>query len=104
VGSLLAIPPDVDVTELVGASGPAYEVARAMQDFGVYVTGAGDAPFVLLADRGGLPEADVWLTTLVPLLQRVSNHAPDAPGGGGTPRREGAPPLPGESALPSPAP
>ena len=97
VGTLLAIPPDVDLRALVGDSGPAYELARAMQDYGVYVTGYIDAPFVLLSDDGRIAAADEWLTKLVPLLQVVANNSPESPGGGGAPRREPAPALPGES-------
>lgn len=97
VGTLLAIPPDVDIRVHVGDSGPAYELARAMQDYGLYVTGPGGAPFVLLADSARLPEADAWLTKLVPLLQVVTNNSPTTPAGGGSARRESAPALPGES-------
>ena len=97
VGTLLAIPPDVDLRALVGNSGPAYELARAMQDFGVYVTGTIDAPFVLLTDDARVPAADEWLTRLVPLLQVVPNNSPETPGGGGRLRRELAPALPGEA-------
>ncbi len=36
IGTLLALPPDVDLAALgLGASGPGYELARALQDFGV---------------------------------------------------------------------
>jgi anti-sigma factor RsiW len=75
VGSLLAIPPDVDIVTKFGTNGPAFELARAMQDFGVYVTGFIDAPFVLLADTGGDPRADEWLNQIVPLLKLVTNNA-----------------------------
>lgn len=99
VGSLLAIPPDVDIKKLFGASGPAYELARAMQDYGVYVTGYGDASFVLLRADRLLPsqEEDAALNQLVPLLEVVTNHTEQTPGGGGTPRRESAPELLGET-------
>ena len=94
VGTLLAIPPDVDLRALLGENGPAYELARAMQDYGIYITGVTDAPFVLLADQRGIPAADQWLTQLVPLLQVVTNNSPENPAGGGMPRRESAPELP----------
>ena len=96
-GTLLAIPPDVDIRALMGDSGPAYELARALQDFGVYVTGFIDAPFVLLTDDSNYSRADEWLNQLVPLLQIVPNNSPATPAGGGTPRREAAPELPGEA-------
>lgn len=99
VGTLLAIPPDVDIAAKFGPNGPAYELARALQDYGVYVTGFGDAPFAMLrAERGMSTEVeDALLNQLVPLLRVVTNNMPDTPGGGGTPRRESAPTLPGES-------
>jgi len=99
VGSLLAIPPDVDIRSLVGDSGPGYELARAMQDYGVYITGFSDAPFVLLAGEARLnrDKEDAMLSKLVPLLKIVANNTPQTPGGGGTPRREPAPALPSAS-------
>jgi hypothetical protein len=97
VGTLLAIPPDVDIAAKFGTNGPAYELARAMQDYGVYVTGFGDAPVFLLADSARIPDADAWLNQLVPLLQVVTNNTPQTPAGGGTPRRESAPALPDET-------
>lgn len=98
VGALLAIPPDVNIREVVGDSGPAYELARAMQDYGVYVTGFIDAPFVLVAGEARLDrdEEDAMLNKLVPLLKMVTNNSPATPAGGGTPRREPAPAFPGE--------
>ncbi len=97
VGTLLAIPPDVDIKKLCGNSGPAYELARAMQDYGVYVTGVGPAPFVLLADNSGPADADETVSRLVPLLRVVTNNAPQTPASGGNSRRELAPALPGDS-------
>ena len=97
VGALLAIPPDVDIKKIVGDSGPAFELARAMQDYGVYVTGYINTPFVLVTGEVRLENADELLTKLVPLLQVVTNNSPETPGGGGTPRREPAPKLPGET-------
>ncbi len=80
VGTLLAIPPEVDIRGLFGESGPAYELARAMQDYGVYITGFIDAPFVLLADENGPKALDEYLTLLIPHLKVVINNSP-APGG-----------------------
>ena len=99
VGTLLAIPPDVDIRKLVGDSGPGYELARAMQDYGVYITGYIDAPFVLLTGEARLnrDEEDAMVNKLATLLKVVVNNTAQSPGGGGTPRREAAPALPGES-------
>ena len=98
IGTLLAIPPDADIAAKFGTNGPAYELARAMQDYGVYVTGFGDAPFVLLRAEPGMSakDEDMLVNQLVPLLQVVANNSPTAPSGGGTPRRAPAPELPGE--------
>lgn len=98
VGTLLAIPPDVDLAKKFGTNGPAFALARAMQDYGVYVTGFGDAPFALLRAERGLSAADedALLNQLVPLLRVVANNTSATPGGGGIPRRESAPVLPGE--------
>lgn len=97
VGTLLAIPPDVDLAAKFGTNGPAHELARAMQDYGVYVTGFIDAPFVLLIDEANYSRGDEWLNQLVPLLQVVTNNNNATPAGGGKPRREPAPELPGEA-------
>ena len=97
VGTLLAIPPEVDIAAKFGTNGPAYELARAMQDYGVYVTGVAPAPFVLLTDDAHWAEADELLTRLVPLLQVVTNNSPATLAGGGMPRRETAPALTDES-------
>lgn len=96
VGTLLAIPPDVDLAAKFGTNGPACELARAMQDYGVYVTGFIDAPFVLLTDESNYSRADEWLNQLVPLLQVVTNNTKVTPAGSGKPRREHAPELPEE--------
>ncbi len=97
VGALLAIPPDVDIKQIVGNSGPSYELARAMQDYGVYITGYINTPFVLVTGEVRFDNADELLNKLVPLLQVVTNNTPQTPAGGGTPRRESAPALPGEA-------
>lgn len=96
IGTLLAIPPGVDIAAMFDTNGPAYELARAMQDYGVYVTGFGDAPFVLLrADRFMTAEdEDALVNCLAPLLQVVENNSPALKG---TPRRPPAPALPGEA-------
>jgi len=90
IGTLLAIPPDVDIAAKFGTNGPAHALARAMQDYGVYVTGVAPAPFVLLTDGANHSHADEWLNQLVPLLQVVTNNSPATTA---TPRREAAPEL-----------
>ena len=95
-GTLLAIPPDVDITQLgLGASGPAVELARALQNYGAYVTHSyGAAPaqgnwvqphLTFFADgvadeqlRSLLPQ----ISKLAPYLKVVSNNSEKTPGGG----------------------
>ncbi len=100
-GTLLAIPAGVDIAKLgVGTSGPAFEVARALQDYGAYVTHSyAPAPtpdgwvqphFEFFADG----VADEELRSLMPLISKlaphlkvVANNSPENPGGGGKPRQ-----------------
>ncbi|KAB8332984.1 hypothetical protein SD80_014000 [Scytonema tolypothrichoides VB-61278] len=96
MGSLLAIPTDVNIEAIVGPPGtPIYELARALQDYGAYVV-----------DRGHLnlyaePSADEevsqlsWegLQVLPKYLLVVANNGSERVGGGGTPRRPLAPPF-----------
>ncbi len=98
LGALLALPPDVDFRALgLGNSGPAYEIARALRDFGAYIGSADPEPLrVLVATDAGLPldgEMDRLFNKLLPLLQLVINNTPATPAGGGLPGRAPAPPL-----------
>ncbi len=105
-GTLLAIPPDVDVANLgLGTNGPAFELARALQDFGAYVTHSfGPAPddgqgwrqphLQLFADGptgDDLRAISRDAAKLAGLLRVVSVNGPRNIGGGGTPRRPAAP-------------
>lgn len=103
LGSLLAIPPDVDIAKLgVGTNGPAFEIARALQNYGLYVKDAFDGaggtewqragrPHLLICADFGSP-ADLppnfqpQLALLVRHLQVVVNNGPSSIGGGGQPR------------------
>jgi len=100
IGSLVAIPPNVDLATLgVGTSGPGYEVARALQDYGAYLISSyhdGDG-FTIYGERSvepeTSPEVDAQIGKLLRELKIVSNNGPATPGGGGTPRRPQAPPF-----------
>jgi hypothetical protein len=98
MGSLLAIPPSVDIKSIgIDTSGPAFEIARALQDYGAYITDAADANIVFYAEpaaaeAGELPDNMYGsLSAIVEHLQVVTNNSEDSKGGGGTPRRPLAP-------------
>lgn len=98
MGSLLAIPPSVDLSSL-GLNALALAVAKAMQDYGVYIVDAASAgsACVLYAEP---PTGPAWdsttragMTKAGGYLQVVTNNSPSSVGGGGTPRRPLAPAL-----------
>ncbi len=95
MGSLLAIPPNVNIQEIAGPPGtPLYELAKALQDYGVYVIDRGN--FNIYAE----PTADAeqietlrYNTTIPKYLQVVVNNGPNSIGGGGVRSRSLAPPF-----------
>jgi hypothetical protein len=92
MGSLVAIPPSVDLGSL-GLSRDGLIVARALQDYGAYVVDRGGA-FALYAEPGAESDlADVRgeLAAIRTHLRVVENNAPATVGGGGTPRQPLAP-------------
>lgn len=104
IGSLLAIPPNVDVSTLgVGAAGPGFEIARALQDYGAYViqTTPGEFKLIASADADLPPEIDEIARQLVPHLRLIANNSSRNLGGGGERRRHPAPPLL-QTAAPAP--
>ena len=57
MGSLLAIPPDIDITQIgVGSSGPAFEIARALQDYGAYIVDSTVVNFVFQVEPAAADE------------------------------------------------
>jgi hypothetical protein len=96
IGSLLVISPRTNSLDLgFGASGPAYEIARALQDYGAYVIQTTEAPLQIIsaADAGLPPDIDAILARLIPHLRLVSNNSLRNVGGGGERSRPGAPPF-----------
>jgi len=107
MGSLLAIPPWVDINALGIADPQALEVARALQDYGVYLIDAIGAPANKIViridpqaadDIRNRPTFDAGLSIALRHLWLVANShsnggAPPTPGGGGKPRRPLAPPF-----------
>lgn len=88
MGSLLAIPGDVDVASL-GLSAEGLALAQALQDYGVYVVDQAGTS-ALYAEQSVDPAKVTKLNTawkqLYPYLRAVSNNSAATPGGGGTPR------------------
>lgn len=94
MGSLLAIPPSVNIDALgLGSQGRA--VARALQDFGAYIvdSGGGNTIFYAESSAASVVQSNLRrdLDTITRYLQVVDNNSPDAIGGGGQRRRDPAP-------------
>jgi hypothetical protein len=102
MGALLAIPASVDVDTL-GLSWRGRVLARAAQDYGIYLVDRGGSGLTILAElgnaeirwsRSGSELAD-WqdLEIIGNHLQWVDNNSAGAIGGGGSPRQPLAPPV-----------
>ena len=99
MGSLLAIPAGVDISKL-GLSPQGMVIARAAQDYGVYVVDRGGGGISFLAE---LNDPEIRWDTPIPWwadieiikdnLQQITNNTVSAPGGGGTLRAPLAPPF-----------
>jgi PKD repeat protein len=88
MGALLAIPQSVDINSL-GLTPKGLILARALQDYGMYVMDRGGSGCTILAE---LTATDVrWtnqqddLNIILKNLKWVSNNSQSNPGGGGTP-------------------
>jgi hypothetical protein len=102
MGSLLAIPADIDINVL-GLSPTGKVLAAAAQDYGVYIVDSGGGGLTLLAELGdpeirwpGTAQTPPWwrdLEIIRDVLMRVANNTATNRGGGGTPRRTLAPPI-----------
>lgn len=99
LGTLLAIPPDVDL-DAIKLSPESLAVARALQDYGAYVIGTfsgGMKPFVFVAESACDEDVSENLLTelsrLAPLLHRVANNSATNVAGGGARRQPAPPPL-----------
>ena len=98
MGSLLAIPPGVDLRTLDLRPGPETSLARALQDFGACITDSAAGNLVFYAEPAAHEAVaalrPVTLAALTARLQVVVNHAPGSVGGGGRRRAPPAPRLP----------
>jgi hypothetical protein len=96
MGSLVAIPPSVDLTAL-DLSDDGLVLAKALQDYGAYVVDRSGG-FTFYAEPGaesrlGSMRRDV--NKIREQLRLVTNNGPSSVGGGGTPRAPLAPPFRG---------
>ena len=98
MGTLLAIPANVDITTFTQPGTGAYELARALQDYGGYVCDRGYMNIYI--DPAAESEADQYLGPYFEVLKQVglhlqvvTNNGPNSVGGGGTRRRPLAPPF-----------
>ena len=107
IGSLLIIPADVDISKIgIGDSGPTYQIAKALQDYGAYVVDMAGAPLAFYLEPAASSElgdaetlkthgggSNLELDKLLPHIRVVTNSSPESIGGGGVPRRPAAPPF-----------
>lgn len=107
MGSLLAIPPWVNIDKLGITDPQALEIARALQDYGLYIVDTGGVPSNRIVIRidpqaaADIRNRDAFLAGLSRALRELyvvtNSHAdgkaPAIPGGGGAPRRPLAPPF-----------
>jgi len=118
LGSLLAIPPSVNINDIGLETEPGLQIAWTLQNYGAYIVDSfGGANFGMSAEDGfhgskadeffadyGLTMNEImrdiassgWardLTRIRPLLHVVNNNSPTSVGGGGTPRQPLAPPF-----------
>jgi hypothetical protein len=98
IGSLIAIPPNVDIGTL-GLSPSGLALARALQDFGAYCDDSVGTDGIVISAEGASEEmpqlADMRrdFATIRRYLRAVVNNTAATPGGGGVPRETPAPPF-----------
>ena len=98
IGSLIAIPPTVDVTTL-GLTPSGLALARALQDYGAYCDDSAGSSGIVVSAEGAtegmaeLQDMRADFPKIHQYLRPVTNNTAATPGGGGTPRRPPAPPL-----------
>jgi hypothetical protein len=111
-GSLLALPAQLTAAQLQLETEPGRLLFAALQDYGAYVVGDAGADQVLIAleaeaaddfaqtygyePKSDQPGSEAWaadVRKLVTSLDLITNNGPSSVGGGGTPRRQLAPPI-----------
>jgi len=98
IGTLIAIPPNVDIGRL-GLSASGLALARALQDFGAYCDDSVGTDGMVISAEGssegmaGLADMRKDFPVIRRFLRAVLNNAKVTPGGGGRSREPAAPRL-----------
>jgi hypothetical protein len=97
MGSLVAIPPDVDISSL-GLTPQGFALAKAFQSYGGYIVDTATNTMVLAAVEAGCPVQDVGALfkdrrVIRKYLRIVTNNGPNQIGGPGPRIVRGPPPL-----------
>ena len=98
VGSLIAIPPSVNLTKL-GLTPSGLALARALQDYGAYCDDSAGSSGIVISAEGAaegmaeLRDMRADFPKIHPYLRLVTNNTAATPGGGGARRQPPAPPL-----------
>jgi hypothetical protein len=96
IGTLIAIPPEVDLRRL-GLSAGGLALARALQDFGAYCDDSVGTDGMVISAEGageglaGLADMRRDFPVIRRFLRAVLNNTAATPGGGGRPREAAAP-------------
>ena len=104
MGSLLIIPANINISSL-GLGDQGLAVAKALQDYGAYITDTSSGNIVYYAEAGSnnIIQSSLWkdVAKLTPYLRVVTNNTPATVSGGGVRRRPVAPPLSPATAPPA---
>lgn len=98
IGTLIAIPPDVDISKL-GLTPSGYALAEALQNYGAYCADTGGFRHIIMSAEQaaeGMPELNDMrkdFNIIHKYLRVVLNNTPSTPGGGGAARVAPLPPL-----------
>jgi hypothetical protein len=97
MGSLLAIPPTVNINRLPLQTKQGKIIAKAMQDYGAYITDNAGGNLIFYAETAAAskidPRIEGDLSTIAKYVKVLTNNRPETPAGGGKRRAPLAPPF-----------
>ncbi|MEM9746527.1 MAG: hypothetical protein AAF945_07515 [Actinomycetota bacterium] len=110
MGSLLALPPNLQPADLGISTREGRKIFEALRDYGAYITddAAWDATYIGVDEQAldefpwGTAQQDD-MAKMVQSLHVVTNNGPNSTGGGGTPRRPLLPELDGSTPVTNPS-